>query len=308
MWNEVRVMDGGMGTELERCGAEQVNSHQLWSAIANVNQPEIVLRAHRNFIDAGAQVIVANSYQANVPLFVEALSMSVEDARKATHDPIVYAKQAVSESGKDVLVAGSIGPLIDKPGSEYNPEYLKRLSVAELMSWHEPRFQILAQSECDVLALETIPGIREIEALFKLLEKYPKPAYLSMACCKNGEGRLNSGETWEDAFEFVRENKPESLKGIGINCAKPIFISDFGKLAKEMVPDLTLITYPNSGEDWCTAETWNDVEGQWCGQRQNTADFIEEWLEIGFRWIGGCCRVTPDEIRQISAKVKTNTK
>ena len=72
--------------------------------------------------------------------------------------------------------------------SEYNPEYLKRMSVEELIAWHEPRFQILAESECDILALETIPGILEIEALFSLLKKYPKAAYLSMACCNHGEG------------------------------------------------------------------------------------------------------------------------
>ena len=156
-----------------------------------------------------------------------------------------------------------------KPTSEYNPEYLKRMSVAELMAWHEPRFQILAESECDVLALETIPGIREIEALFNLLKKYPKEAYLSMACCNHGEGKLNSGETWEEAFDFIAKNKPECLKGVGINCTKPIYVSDFGKLARKMLPDLTLVTYPNSGEDWSTnsAEVWTDVDGQWCGQR-----------------------------------------
>ena len=137
MWDELTVLDGGMGTELERLGAEQVNSHRLWSAIVNVNQPEIVVQAHKNFIAAGARVIVANSYQA-------------------------------------VLVAGSIGPLIDKPGCEYNPEYLKRMSLDEIIDWHHDRFRILARSECDLLALETIPGIKEIVALFALLQRYPK--------------------------------------------------------------------------------------------------------------------------------------
>ena len=175
MWDELTVLDGGMGTELERLGAEQVNSHRLWSAIVNVNQPEIVVQAHKNFIAAGARVIVANSYQANVPLFMDALSMTREEAEKATLDPILFAKRAVAESDCDsVLVAGSIGPLIDKPGCEYNPEYLKRMSLDEIIDWHHDRFRILARSECDLLALETIPGIKEIEALFALLRRYPK--------------------------------------------------------------------------------------------------------------------------------------
>ena len=70
------------------------------------------------------------------------------------------------------------------------------------------------------LAIETIPGIKEIEALFVLLEKYPKDAYLTMVSCANGVGKLNSGETWEEALEFIKANKPKSLKGIGVNCTK----------------------------------------------------------------------------------------
>ena len=57
--------------------------------------------------------------------------MTRAEAEKATLDPIDYALQAVKASGKKVLVAGSIGPLIDKPGCEYNPEYLERLSRVE---------------------------------------------------------------------------------------------------------------------------------------------------------------------------------
>lgn len=57
------IIDGGMGTELTRCGAKQVNSHRLWSAIVNINQPEIVVEAHTNFINAGADIVISNSYK-----------------------------------------------------------------------------------------------------------------------------------------------------------------------------------------------------------------------------------------------------
>jgi len=311
MWNKVTILDGGMGTELERLGAEQVNSHRLWSAIVNVNQPEIVVQAHKNFIAAGARIIVANSYQANVPLFMDALSMTREEAEKATLDPILFARQAVVESGheKSVLVAGSIGPVIDKPGCEYNPEYLKRMSLDEIVDWHHDRFRILVGSECDLLAMETIPGIKEIEALFVLLRRYPKDAYLSMVSGAHGAGKLNSGETWEEALEFIAKNKPASLKGVGINCTKPQYIAQFGRLARKYLPDLTLLTYPNSGEDWVTdsSDQWTGVDSQWGGQKQSIVDFIDTWREIGFKWVGGCCRVTPDEIKSIASKMNDKT-
>jgi len=164
---------------------------------------------------------------------------------------------------------------------------------------------LLSNSGCDLLAIETIPGIKEIKALFVLLEKYPKDAYLTMVSCANGVGKLNSGETWEEALKFIKENKPKSLKGIGVNCTKPIYISGFGQLAKKIMPEMTLVTYPNSGEEWVTdsSETWTDVDSQWKGAKYNIVDFIDQWRDLGFKWIGGCCRVTPAEIKSIATKL-----
>ena len=55
---------------------------------------------------------------------------------------------------------------------------------------------------------------------------------------------------------------------------------------------MTLVTYPNSGEEWVTdsSEVWTDVDSQWKGKKYNIVDFIDEWRELGFKWIGGCCR------------------
>ena len=63
IWKEDLTLDGGMGTELSRCGAKDVDQHVLWSHIVNINQPEIVVQAHSNFIEAGADVIITNSYK-----------------------------------------------------------------------------------------------------------------------------------------------------------------------------------------------------------------------------------------------------
>ena len=64
---------------------------------------------------------------------------------------------------------------------------------------------------------------------------------------------------------------------------------------------MTLICYPNSGEEWEKRgkEDWGNREGKWTGNRQNICDFIPEWKLIGFTWFGGCCRVTPGQIEEI---------
>ena len=85
---------------------------------------------------------------------------------------------------------------------------------------------------------------------FSLLTKYPKDAYLCLACSFNDEDSLNSGESIEDALKMIKRIAPPALKGIGVNCTKPSYISKFGRIARELFPDLTLITYPNSGEEW----------------------------------------------------------
>ena len=193
------IIDGGMGTELTRCGAKQVNSHRLWSAIVNINQPEIVVEAHTNFINAGADIVISNSYKVkgstnldqffiihlspnspqisdkvNVPLYQDALGINEEDAIKGTLAPINFAKAAKEACKTNTIVAGGIGPVPDRPMCEFHPDYLARMTRDELLAWHEPRFKLYYESECDILALETIPGTKEIEALMILLKKYPK--------------------------------------------------------------------------------------------------------------------------------------
>ena len=79
------VLDGGMGTELVRCGAQKVDSHRLWSSISNIEEPKVVIQAHLNFINAGSNVIITNSYQSNQFLLLNGLKMIVKisiDARR----------------------------------------------------------------------------------------------------------------------------------------------------------------------------------------------------------------------------------
>lgn len=74
--------------------------------------------------------------------------------------PLIYQVIFVpfNSEKENIFIAGSIGPYPDCPASEYNPEYLKRMSLKELIDWHRPRFELLANSSVDLLAIETIPG------------------------------------------------------------------------------------------------------------------------------------------------------
>ena len=217
------------------------------------------------------------------------------------------AFDAIGDEDGQTMVAGGIGPLPFAPMAEFHPnQYTSKFTVAELIEWHEPRFKLFYESKCHLLAIETIPNTKEIEALMHLLAKYPKQAFLSLACSFHDVDCLNSGEPIVDALEMIKRIKPPALRGIGVNCTKPPFIAPFGKLAKSIMPELTLITYPNSGEEWHAASNtgWNKGDGKWEGERRNLANYVAEWRDIGYRWIGGCCRVTPDELRQLCPLLK----
>ena len=166
----VKVIDGGMGTELVRCGVEDVDKHKLWSALANVDFPDSVVQgknyilmrnyienikyytkhfsflkikiAHRNFISAGADIIISNTYQSNQPLLMSELKISRAEADNLLFKTIDLARKA---AGPETIVAGSIGPFPDCPASEYDPQYLKKMSFEELYNWHLPRFELLAK-------------------------------------------------------------------------------------------------------------------------------------------------------------------
>ena len=133
------------------------------------------------------------------------MGLDRETAIIKTTSPIKLAQEARKICKSSAIIAAGIGPLSDRPMGCFYPDYLNELTMNEIMEWHEERFKLYVDSECDILAIETIPGIKEIEALLNLLTKYPKDAYLSLACCFHGDKRLNSGEKWEHALQVIKE-------------------------------------------------------------------------------------------------------
>jgi homocysteine S-methyltransferase len=289
------VLDGGLATLLESRGHD-LSSH-LWSARLLVDDPAAVAAAHRAFFDAGAQVATTTSYQASfeglasVGLDHDAaaalLGRSVDVARRAARD--------VDGAGER-WVAASVGPygaaLAD--GSEYRGDY--DLDVAGLRRWHRPRLQVLASSDADVLALETIPCLAEVEALLAEVDGSGKPCWLSVTCAGT---RTRAGEPADEAFAMAAD--VTEVFAVGVNCLDPTDVDDLVALAAERSGKL-VVAYPNSGEGW-DAST-----GRWTGAATLEADRAgaraADWCAAGVRLVGGCCRVTPASIAAIAAAVR----
>ncbi|WP_263358912.1 homocysteine S-methyltransferase [Acidicapsa ligni] len=286
-----RVLDGGMASELEFLGADIRGP--LWSAHVLEDAPEKVIAVHRSYLEAGANVLLTASYQVSRKGYAEygldrgradaALLRSVELANRA--------RRAFPQ--KEILIAASLGPygaaLHD--GSEYHGNY--DCTFAELVHFHEERIAVLAGSNADLLAFETIPSLEEARAIGDACKSWPDLAVWFSFTCRNANEVVH-GESLCACAEFAAGLS--QTVAIGINCTQPAFIP--GLIAElRRASDKPIVVYPNSGEGW-------DAEHRcWTGST-DPAEFgalAKGWFSAGADLVGGCCRTRPAHIRQVAA-------
>jgi len=292
------VLDGGMGTELERRGADL--NDPLWSAKLLIDSPHLIEEVHYDYLLAGADVAVTASYQSTVEGFVrrgieasraeELLLSSVRLACRARER--FWAEQSHRPNRGKPLVAASIGSygafLAD--GSEFSGDY--GLTRDQLMDFHRPRLGLLASSGADLMAFETIPSLLEAEALLQLLKEFPRTvAWMSFSC--RNESEVCHGELFRDCVALA--DTSDQIVAVGLNCTPPRFVESL-LLSAAGVTEKPLVAYPNSGE------IWDSASHLWLSEA-DTITFGKAarlWHESGARLIGGCCRTTPLEIGAIS--------
>lgn len=298
------VLDGGLATELERHGADL--SGGLWSARVLIDRPDLVASVHRDYLEAGADVITTASYQASVAGFA-ALGVSAALAESligssvglaTTARDAFWADRAGRKDGPRYrpLVATSVGPYgaVLADGSEYRGDY--GVPRAELMRFHRDRLEVLAAAGVEVLACETIPSLIEAEALVEVMSYWPDVTAWVSFSARDGR-RVSDGTAIARCAAFL--DGCDQVLAVGVNCTPPENVS-------ELVRELTGATgkpvavYPNSGEGW------DPVRRRWSGGAGDgsAADFgtlSTRWYAAGARLIGGCCRTGPADIRAVAA-------
>ena len=295
------TIDGGLATELEARGHDLTD--KLWSARLLLDNPNVIRQLHYDYLSSGADCIISASYQATISGFVDRglHEQQAADMLRLAVSLATEARDAFwSEPGNRMnrqrpIVAASIGPygaaLAD--GSEYTGDY--DLDQRGLVAFHSRRWQILADTQADILACETIPSFPELRALITLLNKSPNRfAWFSFSC--RDENRINDGTRIIDCAKLLNENK--QVAAIGINYTAPRYI---GGLIDQVRSgsDKPIVVYPNSGEHY------DAVDKRWTGT-SDAGEFAElsgAWFEAGAALIGGCCRTGPEHIRLIQEKL-----
>jgi homocysteine S-methyltransferase len=284
------VLDGGLATQLEADGHDLRD--ELWSARLLRDSPEAVVAAHRAFLAAGARVLTTASYQATVDGFVRH-GVRPTEARRLLQSSVALARRACAElpDAGPLWIAASVGPygaaLAD--GSEYRGNYGR--SHAELVRFHRPRMAMLAECEPDVLALETVPDVREAQAMLDALDGLGVPAWLSYTIDAE---HTRAGQPLVEAFSLVAGRS--DIVAVGVNCSSPVDSSAAVAVAAA-ASGLPVVVYPNRGERW-------DARARaWVGPATEAATLGAGWVRDGARLVGGCCRVTPADIAVLAREV-----
>ncbi len=298
---QVCILDGGLATELEARGHDL--NHTLWSARLLIEKPDAIQQLHSDYLKAGADCIISASYQASFPGFAQhgvdrrtgegLLRLSVQLAQAARDD--FWADEGNRNGRLRPLVAGSVGPYgaYLANGAEYSGDY--GLDQEGLYLFHKARWQILADSGADLLAVETLPSLPELKALIKLLEGSPAIwAWFSFSC-RDGAHICDSTPitTCLDLLHRV-----ERVAAVGVNCTPPQLMPALLQKIRSHTR-LPIIIYPNSGE------RYDADQNRWYGEREPTAysELGAEWRRGGASIIGGCCRTHPTHIERLRKKL-----
>jgi homocysteine S-methyltransferase len=300
----LRVLDGGLATELERAGCDLASP--LWSGEVLRTQPEKVLAVHRSYLEAGTDCLLTASYQLSAMGFQEiglAEPAAGQAARQAIQQSVALAEQARCEyteaevnagrKPRRIWIGGSLGAYgaALHNGAEFHGNY--NIDHPGLVTFHAVRIDAMRDTPADFLAFETVPSLAEADAILEALAPFPNiAAYISFTC--RDDTYTGHGEPIEACARLL--NAAPNIIAVGINCTAPRYIVPLIRRIRA-VTKKRIAVYPNSGETW-VAETRG-----WTGASDPAGfgELARKWREAGGDWIGGCCRTGPQHIRAVAA-------
>ena len=290
--NKILIGDGGMGTELQNRGVE-VPSHidNIWSALALLDNPEIIKQIHLDFIQAGAQFIIANNYAVTQPILKRAnLSHKLEEL---TLKSIQIAKEAIQESGKEILLAASLPPL----ETSYRSDLI--LSINSMNSMYAELTSIM-EGKVDIIICETMSHSKEARSALSSIQESRSQKWLGWTVYGN-QNTLPSGESITEAYSAISDLKCDAYL---INCGGANLITEGIKELKTLTTK-RIGGYGNSEKIEISNNNRSNrpEEDHWAAavtiDEKGYAEEAQKWVKEGATIVAGCCRTRPAHIEEI---------
>ena len=284
--NKIEILDGGMGTELIKYG-EKLPNH-IWSASINLTNPKLVYKIHKNYIKAGCDYIITNTFRTTPRAFKKTglpIKKAYRQAKKSFDLAIQSAKRA---SNKKTPLLGSIAPLEDC----YTPKVFPGKDKAskefyELAEWFDDK-------KIDIFLLETMNSIIETKICLQTIKKFNIPIWVSFNLLNSNQ--IRSGEKLLDAINMIKKFPVDCLL---LNCNPLDRTLNALKIIKKKWP-LKWGLYPNLG----VGEPSPDGIITNYSTNKDFLNLINESINLGANVVGGCCGTSPKHINLIRKTFK----
>ena len=287
----ILILDGAMGTMLQRKGL-QGNSESF-----NLTDPETIGEIHREYIEAGADIITTNSFSAN-SISQSEYGLS-EKAGQMAEAAAWIARKAADEAPRKVWVAGSVGPTSKSLSlaQDIGDPVFRPYSFDEMSEAFEVQIRGLVRGGVDMLLFETCFDALNTKAALYALQHIPEardiPIMIS-ASMSDKSGRTLTGQTMEAFYRSIQHCDPLSF---GLNCS--LGTEEMIPLIAEVASFATCAVscYPNAGLP-------NEM-GEYDETPSQMAESVRKMALAGsVNIVGGCCGTTPEHIKAVAEAVE----
>lgn len=282
------LADGATGTNYFKRGLGSGDPPELW----NVDHPDRVRELHREFIEAGADIVLTNTFGGNhYRLMLHNAQDRVFELNKAAAE---NARAEADASGRQVLVAGSMGPT----GEIFAP--VGTLTIAEGRDAFARQAEGLKAGGADLLWIETISGQEELQAATEGAASVGLPVVATMSFDTNGCTMMGITPA---GFAGLTAGLSHPPAAIGANCgtgAAELIATVLGITAAN--PDVLVVAKAN-----CGVPEFVDGEIQYSGTPELMQDYVRLARNAGARLIGGCCGTTPAHLKAMRQALEAHT-
>ncbi|KAK8101977.1 hypothetical protein PG999_012351 [Apiospora kogelbergensis] len=337
--DSVRILDGGLGTSLEdRYGVKFDDSTPLWSSHPIVSDPDTLVACQRDFVEAGADVLLTATYQVSIEGFARTKVPQYPDGipkyalGRYLANAVGIAEKAKAQS-RSTSLALSLGPYgaCMVPGQEYSGRYDDGHSSEDaLYRWHLERLRLFTNVQglmdrIAFVAFETVPRLDEVRAIRRAYQDANIGGKFWISCVFPGEGHcLPDGTSTEHAVKGMLAPLPGGSKpwGIGINCTKinklPGLVHSYGETVQSMLAFSELVTTPalllypdgTKGEVYnTTTKKWEKQpstraaghhdEGPWAKELARIVRASQDQGIFKSYVVGGCCKASAADISEL---------
>jgi len=284
--DDIQLIDGATGSELERRGVEL--PLPLWSTHALMHFPDQLEAVHRDYLEAGSQAITTATFRTHRRTLEK---VGLEHRRQElTTIAVEVAARARDQINPQALVLGSVAPLEDC----YRPDLAPDAETCRRE--HRQLIDDLRGAGADMVLIETMNNLTEATAAIEVAEERMPGRWMVSFCLDAAQqpGTLLSGEPISAITEQL-----QTASMVGVNCVAAPEVADQVQHLVQLLPEGRVLGYGNIGHA--------DGEGNW-HRTDATSPFIygeygSQWLQKGASAVGGCCGTSPAHIQAIADRL-----